>query len=129
MIRERKWHERNLYLTGLYFHLCTYGEDIVKPLLWLVAIIFLGTLYWTIYYSQTPYYELNFLGDSSIHRALLTTNNEYWIIKAIERTLKNIVSYNDQALLGDTSIRIASAIVIGAIAICLRRKIERRFRD
>lgn len=108
MIRERKWHERNLNLIGLYFHLCTYGEDIKKPLLWLAAIIFLGTLYWTIYFSQTPYYELNLLGDSSFHRALLSTNSEYWIIKAMERTLKNIVSFNDQALIADTTIRIAA---------------------
>ena len=129
MIKERKWDERNLDLIGLYYHLCTYGENLVKPLLWLGLIIFFGSLYW---------YLLSYIGYETDVKYLVTINSSTYefelerhhndFIGPIERTLQNVVSFNTDATLGDVAIRIGSAIVIGAIGITLRRKIERRFR-
>lgn len=57
-----------------------------------------------------------------------TTLNEILIIKSLTRTLSNIISLNEKIELGDIFIRISSLIVLGGLAISIRRKIERRFR-
>lgn len=128
MIKKRSWDERNLNLFGLYYHLCTYGENITKPLIWLGLIIIFGSLYWYLtsyvgYDTDTKYLiRIN----SSINEFELERNHTSDYFVPIERTLQNIVSFNNNASLGDIAIRIASAIVIGAIGITLRRKIERK---
>ena len=129
MIKIKRWHERNLNLIGFYYHLCTYGENIAKPLIWLGLIILFGSLYW---------YLISYVGYDTDANYLVTINSSIYefefgrdhndYINPIERTLQNIVSFNDVASLGDITIRIASIIVIGAIGITLRRKIERKFR-
>ena len=129
MIKKKKWRERNLNLIGFYYHLCTYGENITKPLIWLCLIIFFGSLYW---------YLISYAGYNIDAQYLVTINSSIYqfefgrdhndYINPIERTLQNIVSFNDVASIADIAIRITSAIVIGAIGITLRRRIERKFR-
>ena len=141
MIEERKWYDRNLSMLGLYYHLCTYGQNIVKPVMWLLLITFLGTIYWTFFYSfdiypeklaPVPFNETltnNNLSDHLPKYSVFDTfdkkiTNPDLLVKSLERTLQNIVSFNDEALIGDIAIRMASAIVLGAIAITIRRTIE-----
>ena len=47
MIKRKSWPYRNVFsVLGLYYHLCSYGEDLKKPLFWLYLLITMGTLYW-----------------------------------------------------------------------------------
>jgi hypothetical protein len=113
---------------GLYYHLCTYGEDIIKPLKWLGLIVLVGSLYWyLIYFTGTnPNQEFLVSVNSSIYEFSMHKNEENVMLNAVERTLQNIISFNDDASIGDILIRMASATVLGGIAITLRRKIEWR---
>ena len=57
-----------------------------------------------------------------------TILNESLPIKVIKRTFSNIFSINENMEPGDILIRISSLIVLGGLAISIRRKIERKFR-
>jgi hypothetical protein len=170
MIIKKHWIFRNIFsIIGLYYHLCTYGESITKPLIWLLLIIVIGTLYWYAFFiseydkvlktieMSTTYsstynlplilksFEQNnnqFNSIREIHQfgfnqttkkkeisiTNSTTINDNVIINSFIRTLSDIMSINEKVELGDIFIRISSLIVLGGLAISLRRRIERRFR-
>jgi hypothetical protein len=46
VLRQNRWPRRNLSLTGLYYHLSRYGEDLLRPTLIGIAIVFGSTLFW-----------------------------------------------------------------------------------
>lgn len=45
IIKQNWWPRRNLSLTGLYYHLSRYGENLLRPTLVGMAIIFSSTLF------------------------------------------------------------------------------------
>lgn len=45
-IRKNNPFEKNISLTGLYYHFSTYGESIAKPLAVGAIIVGLSTLFW-----------------------------------------------------------------------------------
>jgi hypothetical protein len=47
-IKQNNWFRRNLFsLTGLYYNLFVYGEDLKRPaLILLLPLLILSTLYW-----------------------------------------------------------------------------------
>ena len=46
IVKPNCWLRRNLSLTGLYYHLSRYGEDLLRPTLIGIAIVFGSTLFW-----------------------------------------------------------------------------------
>jgi hypothetical protein len=42
------WLRRNFSLTSVYYHLSRYGEDLLRPTLAGITIVFLSTLFWLI---------------------------------------------------------------------------------
>ena len=49
------WLRRNFSLTGVYYHLSRYGEDLLRPTLAGITIVFLSTLFWLI--QANPVHE------------------------------------------------------------------------
>jgi hypothetical protein len=136
LIIRRNRFERHFYLLGLYHHLSSYGEDPVKPALWLLAIGIIGTGYWCFFFwlgFDTTIPELiipsiNFTTANTIPSINVSSIVAQGGWKPIERTLINIVSINESPNLADILIRMTSLPVMAAFVIALRRKIERRFR-
>jgi hypothetical protein len=166
--RKRRITRDFLSVLAIYNHLCTYGESVRKPLIWLGLVILIGTLYWSLFFlsgvdeatknieisytysnilnlptilksfekdndklSFKEDYQFAYNGTSKRKEISITnstTINELLIIKSLTRTLSNIISINEKFELGDIFIRISSLIVLGGLAISIRRKIERRFR-
>ena len=48
IVKRNGWLRRNLSLTGLYYHLSRYGENLLRPTLVGIAIVFGSTLFWLI---------------------------------------------------------------------------------
>jgi hypothetical protein len=46
IVKQNRWPRRNLSLTGLYYHLSRYGEDLLRPTLIGIAIVLGSTLIW-----------------------------------------------------------------------------------
>jgi hypothetical protein len=47
VVKQNKWLRRNFSLTGLYYNLFVYGEDLKRPaLILLLPLFILSTLYW-----------------------------------------------------------------------------------
>ncbi|HEY9386209.1 MAG TPA: pentapeptide repeat-containing protein [Nitrososphaeraceae archaeon] len=105
---------RNLSLTGLYYNLFKYGEDLKRPALILLLPLFIvSTSYWIAIDSP-----LSFSYGGLIN-----------ILNATERTMLNIlqVERKDPQLV-DNMIRAISLGILGMLLIPLRRRFERKFR-
>jgi hypothetical protein len=133
---------RNLFsLTGWYYHLSRYGEDLLRPTLAGIVIVFLSTLFWLTQSRPTLEPTLNFTSispDIANHTSTIillknTTNYEHWL-KAFERSMADflpILSIGGEVKVGiiDYVIKIiGGAVTFGLIAIALRRRFERRYR-
>jgi predicted anti-sigma-YlaC factor YlaD len=46
IVKQNRWPRRNLSLTGLYYHLSRYVEDLLRPTLIGVAIVFGSSSFW-----------------------------------------------------------------------------------
>jgi hypothetical protein len=131
------WLRRNLSLTGLYYHLSRYGEDLLRPTLVGIVIVFLSTLFWLM--QSKPILEPHFFVNSSLYNStshfvyLNQTGNLTQWQKAFERSLSDLIpllpsgSKVEIGLL-DYVIKIAGGtLTFGLIAIALRRKFERKY--
>jgi hypothetical protein len=70
---------RNLSSTGMYHHLSRYGEDLLRPALIGVVVVFLSTLFWLI--QANPTHEPSF---SHVVGFTQAGNGTHWL-KAFER--------------------------------------------
>jgi len=82
MIKRKNWRYRNIFsVLGLYYHLCSYGEDLKKPLFWFFLLIVMGTIYW---------YGFFYLGFDDLKRNIdssitFSISSDMPIIKSSER--------------------------------------------
>ena len=137
-LKENGWWRRNLFsLTGLYYHLSRYGEDLLRPTLVGIVIVFVSTLFWLM--QSKPILEPHFFVNSSLYNStshfvyLNQIGNLTQWQKAFERSLSDLIpllpsgSKVEIGLL-DYVIKIAGgALTFGLIAIALRRKFERKY--
>jgi Pentapeptide repeats (9 copies) len=135
------WPRRNLSLTGLYYHLSRYGENLLRPTLVGVAIVFGSTLFWLIQNNPTGEPYLPFITTHQLHNHKAVSNfitvaqiwNNTHSLKAFERSLIDFIpllpSGSDVKMgLIDYVIKIVGgAVTFGLIAIALRRKFERKY--
>jgi hypothetical protein len=125
---------RHFSLTGLYLHLSSYGESILKPVITGIVIIMLSSLFWMVHDDPT--------GDSII--AGIQGNNSNVInpsqignhshtIKALERSLADflpLLSMPGNITIGviDFLIKIVGGgLTFVLLGIALRRKFERKY--
>jgi hypothetical protein len=127
IVKRNRWPRRNLSLTGLYYHLSRYGENLLRPTLVGMAIIFGSTFFWLM--QSNPIHEPSFshiVGFSQIG------NSTQWQ-KAFERSFADFLPLlplgSDIKIgIGDYVIKIiGGAVTFGLIAIALRRKFERKY--
>ena len=118
---------RNFSLTGVYYHLSRYGEDLLRPTLAGITIVFLSTFFWLI--QANPIHEPSLshtVGFSQVG------NHTQWY-KSFERSLADLIPFlpsgnNVQIGLLDYAIKIVGGVLtFGLIAIALRRKFERKY--
>jgi hypothetical protein len=118
---------RNFSLTGFYYHLSKYGEDLLRPTLVGIVIVFLSTLFWLT--QSNPVHEpslSHLIGLSQIG------NHTQWY-KSFERSLSDLIpllpsgSHVEIGLLDYVIKIVGGALTFGLIAIALRRKFERKY--
>jgi uncharacterized protein YjbI with pentapeptide repeats/uncharacterized protein YeeX (DUF496 family) len=114
-------------LTGLYYHLSRYGEDLLRPSLVGIAIIFGSTFFWLTQLNPTHEPSLfHNVGFAEIG------NSTQWQ-KAFERSFADFLPLlslgsDIKVGLGDYIIKIVGgALTFGLLAIALRRKFERKY--
>jgi hypothetical protein len=121
--KKKNWAERNISLTGLYYHLSRYGEDILRPTMLGFGLIVISTLLLAIQFN--PNTETISSRTESIHL--------YDIYGAFERSLKNFIPFlpfenSVDAGLADYLMKMVGGIVtFGLIVIALRRRFERKY--
>ena len=142
LIKQNNWFRRNLFsLTGWYYHLSRYGEDLLRPTLAGIVIVLLSTLFWLTQSRPTLEPTLNFTNispDIANHTSTFillknATNHAHWL-KAFERSIADFIPLlplggNIKVGVIDYVIKIVGgAVTFGLIAIALRRRFERRYR-
>jgi hypothetical protein len=132
-IKKNNWVRRNIFsLTGWYYNLSRYGEDLLRPTLAGIAIVFLSTLFWLM--QSNPTLEPSFSADNpsssnisnftGIYNFTHFTNPNHWL-KSFERSIADFIPL----LPVGTNIKIVGgAVTFALIAVALRRRFERRFR-
>jgi hypothetical protein len=130
---------RNLSLTGLYYHLSRYGEDLLRPTLVGIAIVFGSTLFWLIQNNPTAEPSLSFIAKNSSHisnfinMTYISVWNSTHLLKAFERSFSDFLPLLPQGSdikisIVDFIIKIVGgALTFGLLAIALRRKFERKY--
>jgi uncharacterized protein YjbI with pentapeptide repeats len=118
---------KNLSLTGVYYHLSRYGEDLLRPALIGLVVVFLSTLFWSI--QANPIHEPSFSHVVGLTQA---GNGTHWL-KAFERSFADflpLLSLGSDIKVGivDYFIKIVGGVLtFGLLAIALRRKFERKY--
>jgi hypothetical protein len=131
---------RNLSLTGLYYHLSRYGEDLLRPTLVGIAIVFGSTLFWLIQNNPTAEPSLSVVSKHSSHNisnfinmTYLSVWNNTHVLKAFERSFSDFLPLLPQGSdvkvgIFDFIIKIVGgALTFGLLAVALRRKFERKY--
>lgn len=125
----KQWPLRNLSFIGLYYNLSEYGQSILRPTLFGIAIIALSTFLW---FTQ-PDHSLDF----SVAEIMVSQKKNYTLAHfhdSIERSILNFIPLlpaGEGIRLGmmDYLFKIiGGAVTFGLIIIALRRKFERKFR-
>ena len=127
VVKSNGWLRRNLSLTGIYYHLSRYGEDLLRPALIGVVVVFLSTLFWLI--QANPTHKPSF---SHVVGFTQAGNSTHWL-KAFERSFEDFLPL--LSLGSDTKVGIIDYIIkivgwvltFGLLAIALRRKFERKY--
>jgi hypothetical protein len=145
-LKRNNWFRRNLFsLTGWYYHLSRYGEDLLRPTLAGMAIVFLSTLFWLMQSDPTlepslDTIECNPTIISDATRNMTSKfiglcqggNHTHWL-KALERGIADFIPLlppGSDIKIGilDYAIKIVGgAITFGTILIALRRRFERKY--
>jgi hypothetical protein len=130
---------RHFSLTGLYYHLSTYGESIVKPTIIGAITVTLATLFWLMQSKPTlePHFFVNSsssLYNSTSHFVYLNQagNFTHWLT-AFQRSLADFLPL--LSLPGDIKVGaidyvikiVGGALTFGLLLIALRRKFERKY--
>ena len=140
VIKQNNWLKRNLFsLTGLYYHLSRYGEDLLRPTV--AGSILYHFQFCFLQHNQsqprTNSFFQQFLLILQIKSQLFlfknVTNPEHWL-KSFERSIADFIPL--LPLGGDIKVGIidyvikivGGAVTFGLIAIALRRRFERRYR-
>lgn len=115
-------------MTGLYYHLSRYGEDLLRPTLVGAVIIFLSMMFWLTQNNSNLHTPI---ASISTNLGLNITSTSSWQ-KAFERSLIDFIPLlpSGDVKLGliDYVIKIVGgAVTFGLIAIALRRKFERKY--
>ena len=137
-IKRNGWLRRNLSLTGLYYHLSRYGEDLLRPTLVGIAIVFGSTLFWLIQNNPTAEPSLSVVSKHSSHisnfinMTYLSVWNNTHVLKAFERSFSDFLPLpqGSDVKVGifDFIIKIVGgALTFGLLAVALRRKFERKY--
>lgn len=138
-IKQNNWFRRNLFsLTGWYYHLSRYGEDLLRPTLAGVAIVALSTLFWLMQSNPTiePSFSQNNPSSSNVSNFIGLSNftNPNHLQKSFERSIADFIPLlplgsNIKVGVIDYIIKIVGgAVTFALIAVALRRRFERRFR-
>jgi hypothetical protein len=138
-LKQNNWFRRNLFsLTGWYYHLSRYGEDLLRPTLAGVAIVVLSTLFWSMQSNPTiePSLSQNNPSSSNISNFIGLSNftNPNHLQKSFERSIADFIPLlplggNIKVGVIDYIIKIVGgAVTFALIAVALRRRFERRFR-
>jgi hypothetical protein len=145
IVKPNCWFRRNFSLTGLYYRLSRYGEDLLRPTLIGIAIVFGSTLFWLM--QSNPYLAPTLFSSTNISNNNITGNvtsfskfigfknagnlNQWQ--KAFERSFADFLPLlplgsKIEVGLSDYVIKIlGGALTFGFIAIALRRKFERKY--
>jgi hypothetical protein len=126
-------------MTGWYYHLSRYGEDLLRPTLAGLAIVFLSTLFWLTQSHPTLAPTLNFTNitpNIANHTSTLVLfkevgNHTHWFM-AFERSSADFLPLLP---MGDIKVGVidyiikivGGAVTFGMIAIALRRRFERKY--
>lgn len=127
VVKSNGWLRRNLSLTGIYYHLSRYGEDLLRPALIGAVAVFLSILFWLI--QANPTHEPLF---SHVVGFTQAGNGTHWL-KAFERSFADflpLLSLGSDTKVGiiDYIIKIVGGVLtFGLLAIALRRKFERKY--
>jgi hypothetical protein len=136
--RKNSWIQRNLSLTGLYYHLSSYGESIARPTIIGAITVGLSTLFWLMQSKPTlePHFFVNnsSLYNTTSHFVYLNQagNFTHWLT-AFQRSLVDflpLLSLPSDIKVGviDYFIKIVGgALTFGLLIIALRRKFERKY--
>jgi hypothetical protein len=136
IVKPNCWLRRNLLsLTGLYSHLSTYGESILKPTLIGVIIVGLSTLFWLMQSNPTlqPTFSSNAHFPYSNFTGLSNATNHIQLLKAFERSLADFLPLLPQGSdikmgIVDFIIKIVGgALTFVLLGVALRRKFERKY--
>jgi hypothetical protein len=99
LIIKNRWFRRNLFsLTGWYYHLSRYGEDILRPTLAGAVIVFLSTLFWITQSRPTLEPVINFTNidpeitnHTSFFIYFRNATNSGHLLKAFERSIAGFI--------------------------------------
>jgi hypothetical protein len=126
LVKQNGRLRRNFSLIGLYYHLSRYGENLLRPTLTGIIIVFLSTLFWLT--QINPTHERSFSHMAGFTQA---GNGTHWL-KAFERSFADFLPL--LSLASDIKVGIidfikvaGGALMFGLLAIALRRKFERKY--
>lgn len=134
IIKRNGLLRRNLSLTGLYYRLSRYGENLLRPTLVGIAIVFGSTLFWLIQNNPTAEPSLSVVSKHSSHMSnfinmtYLSVWNNTHVLKAFERSFSDFLPLLPQGSdvkvgIFDFIIKIVGgALTFGLLAVALRRR-------
>jgi hypothetical protein len=88
IVKPNCWFRTNLSLTGLYYHLSEYGENLLRPTLIGISIVFGSTLFWLM--QSNPYAEPSLSPVTDLTQVV--ANHTQWQ-KAFERSFADFSSF------------------------------------
>jgi uncharacterized protein YjbI with pentapeptide repeats len=132
-IKKNKWYIQNFSLTGLYYWLSKYGQDLLRPFLFTMGILIFSTLFWMLQpnaFTSEPSI-IEFTGVQEI-----VEGNSTHIIKSFERSISSLIPFIspglnlgiEKTVFADIVFTATGLLAFGLLIISLRRKFERRFR-
>ena len=86
IVKPNCWFRRNLSLTSLYYHLSRYGENLLRPTLLGISIVFGSTLFWLM--QSNPYAEPSLSHVTGFTQVV--ANHTQWQ-KAFERSFADFL--------------------------------------
>jgi hypothetical protein len=136
-LRRKCWSERNISLTGIYYHFSRYGESITRPTIIGLITVGLSTLFWLM--QSKPTLEPHFFVNSSLYNSTShfvylnqAANSTHWLT-AFQRSFADFLPLlslpsDIKAGIIDYIIKIVGGVLtFGLLAIALRRKFERKY--
>jgi Pentapeptide repeats (9 copies) len=113
-VKKNGWFRRNLSLTGFYYNLFVYGEDLKRPALTLLLPLFIvSTVYWGGINTSSPSFS-----NDGFALWLNATARTAFDMSQVERKSPELM---------DSAIKTATLAILGTLIIPLRRKFERKY--